>query len=178
MFLLYIRIHVYSHTRNTHVSTIRFKNVFAVYSVIYLYGIFAVYSHTWNTLVSPWLYVAMPYIGHAIHLYPPDSIHDACWMPDCQISGHCFNSSFSINTKNLVLDRMLEHLMLRTRLCGTSFIAQPGWLFHFHPTKMVGQKCFVPVRYQLPKGKWAGLALRYLKWFVGLGGLCHGVITV
>jgi len=58
-------------------------------------------------------------------------------------------------------DFMLQDLILRTRLCGTGFVPQHCWVVHFHPTKIVGWKCFVPVRYQLPKGKLAGLALQY-----------------
>jgi len=55
---------------------------------------------------------------------------------------------------------MLQDLIPRTRLCGTAFIFYPGWLIHFHPTKMVGRKCFVPVVYWLPEGKSVGLALK------------------
>ena len=39
---------------------------------------------------------------------------------------------------------ILQNLILRTRLYGTGFITQPSWLFHLHPTKMVGWKYFVP----------------------------------
>ena len=59
---------------------------------------------------------------------------------------------------------------IHTRICGTGFISQPSWLFHFCQINMIGRKCFAPVRYQLPKGKSAGMALPYLYiWFIGSG---------
>jgi len=66
---------------------------------------------------------------------------------------------------------MLHDLILCTRLCGIGFIAQPSLLFHFHPTRMVGWKCFVPLRSQLSKGVSAELALKYFDMIhrVGLG---------
>ena len=44
------------------------------------------------------------------------------------------------------------NLILRTRSCVTGFITQSTWVFHFHPTIMVGWKCFVPQLYQFRKG--------------------------
>jgi len=66
-------------------------------------------------------------------------------------------------------DSILQNLILRTRLCGTGFSTQPSWILHFHPTKMVGWKCFVPLRYQLPRGISGGLALQqfYIIYRVG-----------
>jgi len=58
-------------------------------------------------------------------------------------------------------DFILQNLILRTRSCGTGFITKPSWLLHFQPTKMVGRKCFVPVRYQLRRGISGGPALKY-----------------
>jgi len=54
------------------------------------------------------------------------------------------------------------------RLCGTGFITEPSWLLHFHPTRMVGQKCFVPLMYQLRRGLLGGPALNYF-------GMVHSV---
>jgi len=48
-----------------------------------------------------------------------------------------------------------------TKLCSTSVITQHGWVIHFRQTKMVRRKRFVPLRYQVPKRKSAGLALKY-----------------
>jgi len=122
--------------------------------------------------------IALIICGHVTYLHPPDSIHDVCSLPDCQISGNCFNSSFNTNIQNPVLDRMLEHLILRTRLCGTGFIAQPGWLFHFRPTKIVGQKYFYLFGTSSQRANGRGCPFNIFKWFVGLGGSCLGVITV
>jgi len=92
-------------------------------------------------------------------IHPIQSIMFTATLPDFR---NLFYSSFSTNMKNLVLDQMLQDMILRTRLCGTGLITPPGWLFHFDPIKMVGRKCFVPVRSQLPKCKSAGLAHNYL----------------
>ena len=51
-------------------------------------------------------------------------------------------------SKSCAEDQMFQDLILRTRLCGTSFITHPGWLTYFHATKMVGRIFFVPVQYQ------------------------------
>jgi len=59
-------------------------------------------------------------------------------------------------------DFMLQNLIFRTRSCGTGFITEPSWLLHFNPTKMVGRKCFVPLRYQLRRGFSVGPHLEYL----------------
>ena len=56
---------------------------------------------------------------------------------------------------------MLQNPILRTKLCGTGFITQHGWVVYFRLTKVVRRKWFIPVRYQLPKGKSVGLALKY-----------------
>jgi len=55
-------------------------------------------------------------------------------------------------TKSCAEVRMLQDLILRTRLCGTGFITHPGWLIHFLQINMIGWKCFAPLRYQLSKG--------------------------
>jgi len=65
-------------------------------------------------------------------------------------------------SKSYAKDQMLQIQILRTWLCGTGCITHSGWLIHFHPTKMVGRNCFVPVKYQFPKGTLAGLALVYI----------------
>jgi len=64
--------------------------------------------------------------------------------------------------KSCAEDQILKDLILRTRLCSTSFIAQYGWVVHFIMTGMVTRKWFVPGRYQLTKRKSAGLALKYI----------------
>jgi len=54
----------------------------------------------------------------------------------------------------------LRDLILRTKLCGTRLITQPGWLIHFRQINIIGRKYFVPVMYQLRKDVSAGLALK------------------
>jgi len=66
-------------------------------------------------------------------------------------------------------DFILQHLILRTRSCGTGCITQPSWLLHFHPTKMVGRKCFVCVSLQLRRGVSGGPALKYLCLILRVG---------
>jgi len=46
------------------------------------------------------------------------------------------------------------------KISGTVFVAHPGWLFHFYPTKIVWRNCCVPVRYQLPKSTIVRLAIK------------------
>jgi len=53
------------------------------------------------------------------------------------------------------------NLILRTRSCGTGFITQNGWFFHFHLTTLVRWKCFVPQVYQFRRGISVGPALKY-----------------
>jgi len=54
---------------------------------------------------------------------------------------------------------MLQDPILRTKLCGSGCIPHPGWLIHFHPTKVVSCKYFVQIRYHLQKGTSAGLVV-------------------
>jgi len=70
---------------------------------------------------------------------------------------------------------MLQDLILRTKLRGTGFITQQCWVIHFRLTKMVRRKCFVPVTYQLLKGKSRGRPLNFFTWFIGAGG-CRWLI--
>jgi len=56
-------------------------------------------------------------------------------------------------------DFMFQDLILHTRLCSTSFISQHFWVVDFHLINMIRRKYFVPVRYQISKGKSARLAL-------------------
>jgi len=63
--------------------------------------------------------------------------------------------------KSFPEDFMLQDLILRTRLCGTGFASQHCWVVDFCLINMFRRKCFAPIRYQLLKGKSAGLALQY-----------------
>jgi len=59
-------------------------------------------------------------------------------------------------SKSVPEHQMLKDPILRTRWFSTGFITNHGWVVHFRLTKMVRRKWFVPVRYQLPKGKSVG----------------------
>ena len=64
---------------------------------------------------------------------------------------------------------ILQNLILRTRSCGTGFISQSSWAFHFHLTTMVRWKCFVPPLYQFRRGISGGPALEYF-YMIHRGG--------
>ena len=60
-------------------------------------------------------------------------------------------------------DSILQNLILRTRSCGSGFITQSSWGFHFHLTIMVRWKYFVPQLYQFRRGISGGPALKHLQ---------------
>jgi len=64
-------------------------------------------------------------------------------------------------------------LILRTRSCGTGFITQSRWCFHFRLTTLVMWKCFVPQLYQFPRGISGGPALEYFYMTQRGGRLCR-----
>jgi len=49
--------------------------------------------------------------------------------------------------KSCSRDFILQNLILRTRSCGTGFITQSSWVFHFDMITMVSWKCFIPQLY-------------------------------
>jgi len=88
----------------------------------------------------------------------------------CHSVSQCVAVCCSVLQCVAVCCRVLQcDLILRTRVCGTSFIPQHCWVVDFHLTKMVGWKCFVPGLYQLRKGKSTGLALEYF-YMIHRGG--------
>jgi len=66
-------------------------------------------------------------------------------------------------------DFILQNLILRIRSCGTGFITQSSWGFHFHLTIMVRWKWFVPQLYQLRRSISEGPALKYF-YMIHRGG--------
>ena len=63
--------------------------------------------------------------------------------------GKNIHLSFSTNMQNHVPEILVLHnLIRRTRSCGTGFITQSNWFFHFHLTTLVWWKCCVPQLYQ------------------------------
>ena len=72
--------------------------------------------------------------------------------------------------KSCSQDLIPQNLILRTRLCATGFITQSSWGFHsFHPTMIVGSKCFLPQLYQFRRGISGGPALQYF-YMIHRGG--------
>jgi len=69
-------------------------------------------------------------------------------------------------SKSYSEDFFLQNLILPTRSCGAGFYYSTLWAFSFPPVQMVGRKCFVTLRYQLPRGILGGPALQYFFCFV------------
>jgi len=81
-----------------------------------------------------------------------------------------FYLSFSTNIQNHVPEIfILQNLILRTRSCGTGFITESSWGFHFHLTTLFRWKDFVPQLYQLRRGISEGSALKYF-YMIHRGG--------
>ena len=103
-------------------------------------------------------------------LSPPDPINNLRSLPDRQISGNSLTDRSVQIQKTSAEDQMLQDPNLCTRLCSTAFNTQPGWRFHFRPTKMIVRKCFVPLWYHLPKGALkgtlTGMALTYFYYTI------------
>ena len=68
----------------------------------------------------------------------PDPINNVCSPHNCQISGICFTNR-SIKHEKSCFGSDASGSDPHKICCGTGFITQPGWLFHFHPTKTVGR---------------------------------------
>ena len=63
--------------------------------------------------------------------------------------------------KSCYEDCSVQNPILLTRSCGTGFITQSSWVFHFHQTTLVWWKCFVPQLCQFRRGISEGPALKY-----------------
>jgi len=72
-------------------------------------------------------------------------------------------------------DFILQNLILRTRSCGTDFITQSSWVFHFHLTTIVRWKCFAPPLYQFRRGILGGPALKYFYMIHRCGRLWYHI---
>ena len=75
-------------------------------------------------------------------------------------------------SKSCSKDSILQNPILRTRSCGTGFITQSSWVFHFHQMNMIGWKCFVPQLYQFRRGISGGPALQYFNMILKGGRTC------
>jgi len=139
--LRYVRVHIYIYS----------CTCIYVCMNIYVYTR-PVYIHTCMRAYTNFQVLEYP--------YPTDPINDLCSLPGTRLQKIILLIVDWKHTKSCMEDQMLQDLILRTRLCTTGFITHPGWLIHFHPTKMVAWKCFAPVRYQLPKSRWVGMGFK------------------
>ena len=71
-------------------------------------------------------------------------------------------------------DFIPQYLILRTRSCGTAYIAELSWLLHFHPTTCVWWKLFVPAGVPFPRGISVGPALKYFDMIHRIGRIFEG----
>ena len=124
-------------------------------------GTLYVHSRTLHIAMTPSMYILEPNL--------PDSIINVCSLSGMQISWNYFTYRSVIFCESCVEDQILQDLIRSTRLCGANCIALHGWVVNFRLTKMVRRKWFVPVRYQRPKGKSVGLALKSFTWFRARG---------
>ena len=106
-----------------------------------------------------------------------------CVLPSYPSSNHL--TSYNLSSDNLsswlvkstctiLISRkcrtlILQNLIIRTRSCGTGFITQSMWFFHFHLTTLVRWKWFVPQLYQFRRGISGGPALKYF-YMIDRGG--------
>jgi len=118
---------------------------------------------------------------HIHHLYVPH-IDEVIYVPQPMIYVPLLVNGFQKSIllivqyayfKSCSEDVLLQVLILRTSFCGTAFISQHCWFVDFHLINMIRRKRFVPVRYQLPKGKSSGQALPCLNMMHRVGWTCH-----
>jgi len=105
----------------------------------------------------------------------PDPINHLCFLTGVCISQNYFTYHSVQIFKSCSKDFKLQNLILLTRLRGTGFISQHGWVVNFYLTKMVRLKYCVPGLHQLRKGNMKGLALKYFYIMHRGGRVCHGV---
>jgi len=67
---------------------------------------------------------------------------------------------------------MLQNLILRTRLCGTGLITQPGWLLISTRPKRSGRNLLYHLG-TMSKGTSAGLAIKYVDMMHMVGRHAH-----
>jgi len=101
-----------------------------------------------------------------------------CILPSYPSSNHLTSYNLSSwlvkSTCTILISRkcrtlILQNLIIRTRSCGTGFITQSMWFFHFHLTTLVRWKWFVPQLYQFRRGISGGPALKYF-YMIDRGG--------
>ena len=97
--------------------------------------------------------------------------NQSCMFPYRKIDiEKIFYLSFSTNIQNHFPEIfILQNLILRTRSCGTGFITQCSWFFHFHLTTLVRRSCFVPQLYHFRRDISGGPAIKYF-YIIHRGG--------
>jgi len=128
------------------------------------------FSYVWHDLrqeVVSWMICRIPIRDMTQSARPNQS----CMFPYRKIDiEKIFYLSFSTNIQNHFPEIfILQNLILRTRSCGTGFITQCSWFFHFHLTTLVRWKCFVPQLYQFRRDISGGPALEYF-YMIHRGG--------
>jgi len=94
----------------------------------------------------------------------PDPIHSCCSPP----SSHVSQNIYMFKTQNMYMFKIIllipQYKCTWIRQCikyCTVCMTQHSWVIHFCTAKKVKRTWFVPVKYQLPKGTSAKLALKY-----------------
>jgi len=75
------------------------------------------------------------------------------------------------NSKSSSGDYILQNLILGTRSCGTGFITQSSWVFHFHMTVMVKWKYHSCTSSEGASRR--GQPFKKITWFIGTGGCIY-----
>jgi len=188
---LYVYIHIYlciwvmSHiwSHGTHMNDYMY-----IYIFIHLSHVTHMKSrHTYECLyVYIYIYICI-YMSRVTHMksrHKPDQINDLCSLTGQQIWRTYF-THYSVQILKILLRKIFIRIWssaqdcavmflflnivelyerVMSRICMshvTLFIIQHCWVVDFHLTNMIRRKCFVPVRYQPPKSKLAGLASKY-----------------
>ena len=178
---IWVMSHIWSH--GTHMNDYMY-----IYIFIHLSHVTHMKSrHTYECLyVYIYIYICI-YMSRVTHMksrHTPDQINDLCSLTGQQIWRTYF-THYSVQILKILLRKFFIRIWssaqdcavmflflnivelyerVMSRICMshvTLFIIQHCWVVDFHLTNMIRRKCFVPVRYQPPKSKLAGLASKY-----------------
>jgi len=97
---------------------------------------------------------------------PRDPMNDLCSLTSEQISGLILLIVQYKYLRSCSKDFMLQDLILRTRLWGTSFIPQLCWVVDFHLINIV---LYQPDTWS-QRANWRGWPLNIYTWFIGSVG--------
>ena len=136
-------------------------------SLVYTYS-YVCYSPTQSII-----YVPLPVIIHMyvtiytysyvcyificmLHIHMYVTIHHLCSLTGKYISQKCLLIVQYKYLKSCSEDFILKNLILRTRSCGTAFITQRSWLFHFHQAEICLVEMFCTTVVPASKGHLRG----------------------